>query len=83
MAILTEELTNSSRVLDKGARADNLKAFEALSSLGIKIQALSEVDRKAIEVEAKAATMTLIDSGEFDEDLYSRVVKVLEDYRNP
>jgi TRAP-type C4-dicarboxylate transport system substrate-binding protein len=82
MAVLTDELTQSSRVLDEGARIDNLKAFEALSTLGIEIQTMSDDDRKAIELEAKRATMLLIESGEFDQNLYSRIVSSLERHRN-
>ncbi len=82
LAILSKELTLSSGKLDQIARADNLKAFDALSSLGIEIQTLSEETRMALESEANKATEKLIESGEFEQDLYDRVTAKLAEYRN-
>jgi TRAP-type C4-dicarboxylate transport system substrate-binding protein len=82
LAILSKELTLSSGKLDQIARADNLKAFDALSSLGIEIQTLSEETRMALEYEANKATEKLIESGEFEQNLYDRVTAKLAEYRN-
>lgn len=81
LAVLQEEFTQTSKVLDGLARADNLKAFEALGQLGINIQTLSPVVREEIELEATEATEKLIQSGEFDRGLYDRVFQVLTDFR--
>ena len=81
-AILSEELTTASQNLDEIARNDNLKAFDALGSLGIEIQTLTPEVRSAIEQDAHAATEKLIASGEFDQQLYDRVVEVLEKMRS-
>jgi len=81
--ILAEQLTASSKLLDTMARADNLKAFSALESLGINIVQLSPVVRSALEEEAAQATEKLIESGEIERDLYDRIVVVLDRIRNP
>jgi len=81
--ILAEELTASSKLLDTMARADNLKAFSALESLGINIVQLAPAVRAALEEEAAQATEKLIESGEIEQDLYDRIVVVLDRIRNP
>ncbi|WP_320825299.1 TRAP transporter substrate-binding protein DctP [Reinekea sp.] len=81
--ILSEELTASSKRLDSMARADNLQAFSALESLGINIVQLPPAVRTALEQEAAQATEKLIESGEIEQDLYDRIVVVLDRIRNP
>jgi TRAP-type C4-dicarboxylate transport system substrate-binding protein len=81
MAIIEEELTASSKALDKIAREDNKKAFKALESLGIEILEVSPEDRKALEVESAKATAKLIESGEISQDFYDRVLLILQDLR--
>jgi TRAP-type C4-dicarboxylate transport system substrate-binding protein len=83
MTVLSDELTLSSQVLDKVARTDNLKAFEALSTLGIEIQSMDQNVRDSLELEAAEATEKLIESDEFEQDLYTRIVTALDKYRNP
>lgn len=81
LAVVDRELTLATENLDRQARQDNLKAFEALSQLGIEITTLDQDARQQIESEANKATELLIDSGEFDGDLYQRVVSVLQSFR--
>jgi TRAP-type C4-dicarboxylate transport system substrate-binding protein len=81
LRVIHEEFTATSQVLDELARADNLKAFDALGKLGIDIQTLSAPVRKEIEDEASEATEKLIESGEFEQSLYDRVFEVLTDFR--
>jgi len=80
--VLDEELKSATKTLDAAARVDNLKAFGALESLGINILELDSDARKAIEKEAENATQKLIESGEFDLDLYNRVMSVLSGVRS-
>lgn len=82
MAILQEELTQSSQVLDNIAREDNKKAFEALESLGITILEPGAEDRAALEQESAKATAKLIESGEISQDFYDRVMHILNDIRS-
>ncbi len=82
LGVLTEEFTQSSAKLDAIARADNLKAFEALAMLGIEILTLDNAVRTAIETEALDATEKLIESGEFDQDLYDRITAKLSEIRD-
>lgn len=82
MSVLNDEFSKSSKTLDAIARVDNLKAFEALATLGIEIQSLSDDVRAAIEAEAVNATEKLIQSGEFDQDLYDRIVSKLAEVRD-
>jgi len=81
--ILAEQLTASSKLLDSMARSDNLQAFSALESLGINIVQLPPAVRTALEEEAAQATEKLIESGEIEQDLYDRIVVVLDRVRNP
>jgi TRAP-type C4-dicarboxylate transport system substrate-binding protein len=81
--ILAAELTASSETLDTMARTDNLKAFTALESLGINIVQLAPEVRAAFEQEAAQATEKLIESGEFEQALYDRIMVVLDRVRNP
>ncbi|TXR54040.1 TRAP transporter substrate-binding protein DctP [Reinekea thalattae] len=81
--LVEQELTALSQRLNDLARAENIRAFDALSSLGISTVSLDDDFRHAIESEADEATDKLISSGEFDRDLYQRISDVLTDYRNP
>jgi TRAP-type C4-dicarboxylate transport system substrate-binding protein len=80
--ILERELTLTSQRLDKLARLDNIKAFNALPELGLEIVPLTDALRVDIERDASEAVEKLIASGEFDADLYSRIVEALGEYRN-
>lgn len=80
--ILNRELTLSSQTLDGIARADNLKAFSALESLGIEIVPLESEARATLEREASDAVEKLLESNEFDRDLYNRLVAALTQYRS-
>lgn len=81
LIIVDRELTAASETLDKLARQDNEKAFTALSQLGLEIRELDARARQQIEMEAAKATEILIESGEFDRDLYQRVMSVLREVR--
>jgi TRAP-type C4-dicarboxylate transport system substrate-binding protein len=80
--VLQRELTLSSQRLDKLARTDNVKAFNALTELGIEIVPLTDLMRSEIEQDAAEAVEKLIASGEFDAEIYARIVQSLNDYRN-
>ncbi|MBU2863761.1 TRAP transporter substrate-binding protein DctP [Reinekea forsetii] len=82
MAILEEELTQSSKVLDNIAREDNKKAFKALESLGITILEPGAEDRAALEQESAKATAKLIESGEISQDFYDRIMVILNEIRS-
>lgn len=71
--IVSEEFTVASQSIDEAARLDNLKAFEALSQLGIDVLPVESEARKVIEDEARQATEFLIETGEMSQDLYDRV----------
>lgn len=79
--VLTEELTLTSQRLDQYAREDNLKAFAALSALGIQIVPLSDSLRTDIETDAQEATEKLIAASEFDQDIYDRIQSILNQHR--
>lgn len=81
LAIVDRELSATSEQLDQLARQDNEKAFAALTQLGIEIRSLDAEARAQIEAEAAKATGILIESGEFDRDLYRRILEVLEQVR--
>lgn len=80
--VLERELTLSSQRLDELARTDNVKAFNALSELGVEIVPLTDLMRSEIEQDAEEAVEKLIASGEFDAEIYTRIVQALSDYRN-
>lgn len=82
MAIVSEELTLASKIIDEAAREDNLKAFDALGQLGIAVLPVENDARRSIEEEAHKATEFLIETGEMSEDLYGRVSALLEDIRS-
>lgn len=82
LAVIEEELTASSKVLDAIAREDNKKAFNALESLGIEILEINPADRKALEIESAKATAKLIESGEISQDFYDRVLAILNELRS-
>ncbi|TCS40751.1 TRAP transporter substrate-binding protein DctP [Reinekea marinisedimentorum] len=80
--VLSRELKRSSERLDELARADNVKAFNALSDLGVEIVPLTDAMRADVEQDALEAVEKLIASGEFDADIYSRIVETLNGYRS-
>lgn len=79
--IITEEFDRASMSLDEIARVDNLKAFDALTQIGLSIDELGDQARAEVEREATLATEFLIADGEFSQAAYDRVQSLLEQVR--
>lgn len=80
--IVSRILSEASQRLDRIGRADNIRAFDALSALGITILEVNEFNRIAIEKEALAGTQYLIETKEMSESKYQRVAQYLDQIRN-
>lgn len=80
-AVIEAEFTLASQNLDRQARIDNERAFEALQSLGLTIVELDEAELARIEQESARAIEQLIASGEMSRDLYTRVKALLDQSR--
>lgn len=76
-AVVTEELRKASAAINAQNRADNLSAFTALSSQGLEMLKLSPDEEKSIETTSEAATKKLIEGGEFSQEIYNELNKML------
>ncbi len=70
LKVVQEELRKASESINTQSRADNLNAFTALKSQGLEMLKLSDEEVKSIAVTSEIATKTLIEKGEFSQEIY-------------
>lgn len=81
LAIIADEFSTASQVIDTQTRADNSRALEALQQLGIEVLQPQSEDRQALERESTRATQRLIEEGQFSQQIYDRVETLLMQVR--
>lgn len=79
--VVANILTKAVADVDKNSRADNLKAFSALSTQGLQIIKPSGDDIVSLRGEASKATEVLIKNQEFSVQMLQKVQKLLAEFR--
>lgn len=82
LAVINDEFSTASQVIDTQTREDNRRALEALQQLGIEVLHPQAEDRQALERESTRATERLIEDGQFSQQIYDRVEALLMQVRN-
>ena len=67
--------------VDKNSRADNLKAFSALSTQGLKAVQPAGEDIASLRSDAEKATQVLLDKQEFSKEMLQKMQKLLAEFR--
>lgn len=81
LATIDTGFRSASATIDQQTRRDNLRALDALGSLGVEVIEPNPEDRAALERESERATQRLIDQDQFSRDIYQRVQSILADVR--
>ncbi|MFG1497106.1 TRAP transporter substrate-binding protein DctP [Saccharospirillum sp. HFRX-1] len=82
LAIIHDEFTTASQVIDTQTREDNYRALDALQQLGIEVLQPQPEDRQALERESTRATQRLIEEGQFSQQIYDRIEALLMQVRS-
>ena len=82
LAVINDEFSTASQVIDTQTREDNRRALDALQQLGIEVLHPEAEDRQALERESTRATERLIEEGQFSQQIYDRVEALLMQARN-
>lgn len=68
--------------LDRLNRADNLKAFDALTDQGLTVVEPDDVQKAQLETAAANATTLLVQEGEFSQEMLDKLNKLLSEKRS-
>ncbi|MCF6287660.1 MAG: TRAP transporter substrate-binding protein DctP [Proteobacteria bacterium] len=79
--LVSEVLSKTLNTIDKNSRIDNLKAFKALQTQGLKVVSPSQKEQDSLRHKAHEATKRLVEQGQFSPKALEQLKRLLIEFR--